>query len=361
MSGKRITIAVVTGSRAESGLLLSTMRAVKANPLLNLRVIVAGSHLVQGSWRDIEGSGFKIHARVKMQTRGRSDRAEDTLALGRGITGFGEAFVKIRPDFVAVLGDRVEVLAAACAATTGGYRLAHIHGGDRAEGLVDEAIRHAVSKLAHIHFAATAQSRRRLIRMGEPNERVYQVGSPAIDGLNAITPSADAPELIVMQHPAGGRDPEEYSRMRATLQATREYHRAVMMPNLDAGGEGIRRAIRGVNVQPIEHLPRADFISMLKGAKVIVGNSSAGLIEAAAMRVPCVNIGPRQNGREKPGNVMDCAYGKDAVVRAIRKALNLDLRRMRHPYGNGQAGQRIADLLALMDPSTVPLRKQNTY
>jgi UDP-hydrolysing UDP-N-acetyl-D-glucosamine 2-epimerase len=236
-----------------------------------------------------------------------------------------------------------------------------VHGGDRAEGLADEAIRHAVSKLAHLHLAATALSRKRLVRMGESVRSVKAVGSPAADGLNDVRPADDAPELIVMQHPAGGSDAEEARWMRATLTATKGYARLVMSPNLDAGSEGIRRAIRGVKVRPVEHLPRERFLSLLKGAKAIVGNSSAGLIEAAVLRVPCVNIGPRQNGREKPGNVIDSGCDASAIARAVRKALALDLGRMRHPYGRGHTGQTIADLLARTDPASIPLRKQNSY
>lgn len=358
---KRKTIAVVTGSRAESGLLMSTMRAAAAHPRLTLKTIVAGSHLVQGSWRDLKVAGLSIDAKVPMQAGGKSGRSADTDALGRGVTGFGEVFAELRPDFVVVLGDRIEVLAAACAATMGGYRIAHIHGGDRAEGLTDEAIRHAVSKLAQLHFVATALSRKRLIRMGEATHLVHNVGSPAIDGLCDVQPAGDAPELIVMLHPAGGSDAEEARRMRATLAATRGYDRLVMMPNLDAGGEGIRRAIRAAKIKPAEHLPRERFLSLLRGAEAIVGNSSAGLIEAASLRVPCVNIGPRQNGREKPGNVIDCDYDPKAVARAINKAMALNLGRMRHPYGAGNTGQTIADLLARADLAAVPLRKQNTY
>lgn len=361
MPNKRKTIAVVTGSRAESGLLLSTMRAVAAHPKLTVKVVVAGSHLVQGSWRDLEDGGLPIDFKVPMQARGKSGRSADTEALGRGVMGFGKAFAKLRPDFVVVLGDRIEVLAAACAATVGGYRVAHIHGGDRAEGLADEAIRHAVSKLSHLHFAATALSRKRLIRMGESQRNVYNVGSPAMDGLCEVEVADDAPELIVMLHPAGGSDQEEARRMKATLAATRGYHRLVMMPNLDAGGEGIRRAIRATKIKPVEHLPRGRFLSLLKGAKAIVGNSSAGLIEAAALRVPCVNIGPRQNGREKPGSVIDCDYDPKAIARVVKKAVAMDPGRMGHPYGKGLAGQTIADLLARLDPAAVPLRKQNTY
>ena len=361
MPSKRKTIAVVTGSRAESGLLMSTMRAIEAHRDLRLRVIVAGSHFVQGSWRDLIKAGLQIDAKVRMQVKGKSGRSADAEALGRGVAGFGKAYTELGPEFVVVLGDRVEVLAASCAAAVGGVRLAHIHGGDRAEGLADEAIRHAVSKMAQLHFTAMPGSRKRLIRMGEVADRVHNVGSPAIDGLGEVAPAADAPALIVMQHPTGGSEEEESRGMREILSVTRGYDRLVMMPNLDAGGAGIRRAIRDAEVKPIEHLPRERFLSLLKGGKAIVGNSSAGLIEAAALRVPCVNIGPRQNGREKPGNVIDCGTSRQAIVTAIRRAVGLDLRRMRHPYGDGQTGKRIADVLARVDVRSVPLRKQNSY
>ncbi len=363
MPSKRKTIAVVTGSRAEAGLLMSTMRAIEAHSRLTLRVIVAGSHFVQGSWRDIKQARLPIDAKVRMQVKGKTGRDADTEALGRGVVGFGKAFAETRPDYVVVLGDRVEVLAAATAATTFGVRLAHIHGGDRAEGLADEAIRHAVSKLSQLHFAATPLSRKRLVRMGEPADLVHLVGSPAVDGLCDVVASKDAPELIVMHHPSGGRgkDDDEARAMRAILSATRSFSRIVMMPNLDAGSAGIRRAIRDAGITPIDHMPRERFLSMLKGCRAIVGNSSAGLIEAAALRVACVNVGPRQNGREKPGNVIDSATSRRAVADSLKQALLLDLRRLRHPYGDGQAGERIADLLARLDSRHVPLRKRNSY
>jgi len=361
MPSKRPIIAVVTGSRAEAGLLMSTMRAIEMHPALKLRVIVAGSHFVQGSWRDIKHAGLPIDAKVRMQVKGRSGRVADTEALGRGVAGFGKAYAALKPDCVLVLGDRVEVLAAASAAATFGVRLAHVHGGDRAEGLADEAIRHAVSKLAQLHFAATPGSRKRLIRMGEPAERVCHVGSPAADGLRDIRPAENAHELIVMHHPSGGDDAQEAKTMRAILAATRGYDRLVMAPNLDAGSNGIRQAIRAAKVAPVEHLPRDRFLSLLKGARAIVGNSSAGLIEAAVLHVPCVNIGPRQNGREKPGNVIDCGTAKTAIAQAVRRALSMDTRRIRHPYGDGHTGERIAEKLAETDLRSLPLRKQNTY
>jgi len=361
MPSKRKTIAVVTGSRAESGLLLSTMRAIGAHRDLNLRVIVAGSHFVQDSWRDIEKAGLPIDAKVRMQKKGQMGRNFDIEAYGRGVTGFGKAYESLCPDYVLVLGDRLEVHSAASAAMIWGVRIGHVHGGDRAEGLADEAMRHSVSKMAHLHFTATPASRKRLIRMGECETCVFHVGSPAVDSLKDVRAAEDAPLLIVMQHPTDILDLDENRSMRETLAASRGYERMVMMPNLDAGSEGIRQAIRKTKTKPVEHLPRERFLSLLKGCKAIVGNSSAGLIEAAALRVPCVNIGPRQNGREKPSNVVDCGENRKEIAAAILKAMSLDLRRMRHPYGDGLAGQRITDLLAGMDLSDVPLRKQNTY
>lgn len=361
MAGKRKTIAVVTGSRAESGLLMSTMRAIGAHPKLDLRVIAAGSHFVQGSWRDIRDAGLPIDAKVRMQVKGKAGRAADTAALGRGVTGFGKAYAALKPDVVVVLGDRIEVLAAASASTAFGVRLAHVHGGDRAEGLADEAMRHAVSKLAQMHFAATALSRKRLIRMGERAGLVHQVGSPAVDGLLDVEAAEDAPELIVMQHPGGGSDRAEARVMRAVLAGTQRYKRMVMMPNLDAGRDGICQAIREAGAKPVEHLPRDRFLSLLKGCRAIVGNSSAGLIEAAVLRVPCVNVGSRQNGREKPGNVLDSVPCRASIRRRVVEAWDLDLRRMRHPYGDGHTGERIASLLADTNLTDIPLRKQNAY
>lgn len=378
----RRTIAVVTGSRADFGLLAPVCAAIDNHPRLNLQLIAAGAHLTAHTWRDIETAGFTIAHRVRMQKPHTTGRAADAQALGRGITGFSLAFQSITPDCVLILGDRIEAFAAASAAAVAGFPLAHIHGGDRAEGVADESMRHAISKLAHFHFPATAASRRRLLRMGEPSDRIHRVGSPAIDNLRDTTPAEDAPNLIVLQHPVGAAFEQERRWMRATLAATTPRatntnaphtnantntgdppQRLVMAPNADPGSDGIRAAIADEGIEPIEHLPRQRWLALLAGADVIVGNSSAGLIEAAALRTPCVNVGPRQAGREKPRSVIDCDYGKRNVQAALRRALELDLRRMRHPYGDGRAGQRIADHLATAPLPTTPdaLRKRNTY
>jgi len=355
------TVLVVTGSRAEFGLLCPVMRAIAGHPALTLRTLVCGSHLLTDSDRDVRDAGFEIDAEVPMQQPERTGRFADTAALARGVEGIGEALRRLQPDVVLVLGDRIEPFAAASAAAVAGLRIAHVHGGDRAEGIADEAMRHAISKLAHLHFPATAASRRRLIRMGEHPGRVHQVGSPAIDDLREVEPAAEAPEVIVMQHPVGRADAQEAAWMAGTLEATADRARLVMAPNHDPGRAGVMRAIAAAGIEPVAHLPRARWLALLAGCGVLVGNSSAGLIEAAALGKPCVNVGPRQNGREKPANVIDCACGAPHVRRAVAAARQLNLRGMGHPYGRGETGSRIARLLACIDLSEIAPFKRNTF
>jgi UDP-hydrolysing UDP-N-acetyl-D-glucosamine 2-epimerase len=352
-------IAVITGTRAEYGLLVPVLDAVDAHDDLELGLIVTGTHLTTNSIRDIR---HRVAVRVKMQRTGAvSSREEDVQSLGRGVMAIGRALHQMSPDVVVVLGDRIEALAGALAAQVGGYRLAHIHGGDRAEGVADEAMRHAISKLAHLHFAATTQSKQRLIRMGEPAEAVFNTGSPAIDGLKNVKPDDEAPELIIMQHPVGAPAEDEYQWMLTTLEATAKHSRLILAPNHDPGRNAIMRAILDSKLKPTDHLPREQFLSLLAGCKAIVGNSSAGLIEAAAMKTPAVNLGTRQSGREKPGNVIDAKHNKTAMQRAIKEALAMKTAGLRHPYGNGKAGEKIAALLAKADLAKLPLYKHNAY
>jgi UDP-hydrolysing UDP-N-acetyl-D-glucosamine 2-epimerase len=315
-------------------------------------------HLTNGTVDDIR---WPLDARVRMQYAKQTGRAADVAALSRGIGTFGNVFTDLQPDIIVVLGDRIEAFAAASAAAVGGFRLAHLHGGDRAEGVADEAMRHAISKLAHLHFPATEQSRDRLIRMGESAERVFNVGSPAIDALAEVQPDPDAPKLIVMHHPVGDSEEIEAQRMRVILQATEPYDPLVMQPNHDPGDPGIRQAIKEAGVDSKSHLPRKDFLAKLAGCQAIVGNSSAGLIEAAALRVPCVNIGQRQAGREKPDNVIEAEATADNLHAAITQAIALDRGKLTHPYGDGDTGRRIADLLATLPLNTIPLQKRNAY
>lgn len=357
MKAKR-RIAVVTGTRAEYGLLETVMRAIDGHPALALQCVASGTHLTTSTWKDI---ALPIAAKVPMQKAGRVGRLEDAVALGRGVSGFTEAFASLRPDAVLVLGDRIEAFAAASAAAVAGIRLGHIHGGDRAEGVADEAMRHAITKLAHVHFAATAQSRRRIIRMGEPPAQVFNVGSPAVDGIRDIPAERSGPAVIVMHHPVGDADDVEARRMAAVLKATAGLDRLVLAPNHDPGRAGVLRAIREARVSMVEHLPRAVFVAKLKAADLIVGNSSAGLIEAAVCRTPCVNVGRRQAGREKPGNVVDSDERVRDIQTAIKQARSLQRSKLRHPYGRGTTGEAIAGHVASAAWDATPITKRNTY
>lgn len=378
----RATVCVVTGSRAEFGLLAPVMRAIDAHPSLSLRVVAGGSHLLEPARtiREVEAA-FTVSATVAMQRDDEPrDRAHDALALGRGVEGFSSAFAEIRPACVVALGDRIEAFAAGAAASVMGVPLAHIHGGDRAEGVADEAMRHALSKLAHLHFPATPSSGERLVRMGEDPSRVRVVGSPAIDGLRDATPMGDddyaalgSPSVIVSLHPIGRSDAEERVDAEVLLSLLRGRATLALMPNHDPGREGIARALRGGaergTLMLVEHLPRTRFVALClrvaQAGGVIVGNSSAGLIECAALpgALACVNIGPRQAGRERPASVVDCPEMQaDALSEAMGRAARLSGASHPHPYGDGRAGERIADAIAsidLADPLLV--RKHNAY
>jgi len=350
-------VMVVTGTRAEFGLLRPVMFAIAERPDLQLHVVAAGSHMVQPAvtFREVKAE-FAISDSIPMQVAGKVGRLHDVEALGKGIARFGRSYEMNEPDMVVVLGDRIEAFAAASAASVGGVLLAHIHGGDRAEGVADEAMRHAITKLAQMHFPATQTSAERIIKMGEDPAHVHVVGSPAIDGLNTINPLGDgafaelgSPEIVVLMHPIGRRDEAEAAAMQFVLDAVNDKRVLVLHPNLDPGRRGIMTAIERapIDVQVRPGMVRDQFVGLLKriGAEggALVGNSSAGLIEASAIGCPSVDIGDRQSGRERCEGWSELA---DESVESIRSALSQvidpDATRSPHPYGDGTSGDQIA-------------------
>ncbi len=374
-------IAVVTGSRADFGLLKPVMRAVAEHPDLELLVIAAGSHLISPAqtFYDVKHN-FPVTDTVPMQVAGRVGRAEDAEATAKGISRFTRSFTGHAPDWVVVLGDRIEAFAAAAAASIGGWPVAHIHGGDRAEGVADEGLRHAITKLSHLHFPATEQSAQRIIRMGELPARVHVVGSPAIDGLRVIDPmpheqyaALGSPKAVMLLHPIGRHDEAEEFAAVSILDALREAdlldHTLALHPNHDPGRRGILRALETTIPAPrlLAHLPRDEFVGLLKrvaAAKgVLIGNSSSALIEAAALQLPVVDVGDRQSGRERAPNALHAPDADtQAILAAIQQARAMDHASLTHPYGDGASGIRCADLLARTDPKAPGfLRKHNTY
>jgi len=365
-------IVVITGTRAEFGLLKPVMRAIQAHEALELLVYVTGTHLLEPDLtvQEVEAA-FPIAARVPMQQAGARTRLADAAALGRGIAGIAQRLERDRPDVVLVLGDRIEAFGGACATSVAGIRVAHMHGGDLAEGIADEAMRHAITKLAHIHLPASARATERIIAMGEEPMRVHLVGSPAIDEVETIKPIDDEafkelgqPDLVLLWHPMGEDDGIEQERAARLIELCEGFGKVLALhPNHDPGREGILRAIhtrKGLTHRA--HLRREVFIGLLRRVKALVGNSSAGIIECAAIPCRAVDIGPRQWGRERSSHVIHCSVWDDvAVERAINRALHEPILSRAHPWGDGRSGPKTAEVLAEFTPDKHPLGKRNSY
>jgi GDP/UDP-N,N'-diacetylbacillosamine 2-epimerase (hydrolysing) len=376
---KKRRIAVVTGTRAEYGLLKSTMSAIVRHPKLELQLVATGMHLLRRfghTVADIERDGWTIGARVSMQKG--SDASQDQAAgLARGVAGIAAFLDQAESDIVIVLGDRIEAMAGALAAVTTGRILAHIHGGDVAVGDFDESLRHAITKLAHLHFPAMASAARRIIRMGESADRVHCVGAPGIDDLAAMVQSygtrrSRSGQTIVLYHACGRPADREQRVMRMILS---EVSRAgltptIIHPNSDRGHTGVIRAIEeqmrlrsAPKSEVFKSLDRDTFLRRLLEADVLVGNSSSGIIEAATAGTAVVNIGDRQKGRERAARTI---FDADETATSIRSAIGRALRSRpirgkRTVYGDGRAGSRIASILATIRISDRLRRKQCTY
>ena len=367
---------VVTGSRAEYGLLQPVMAAVAAAPDLALQVAVTGSHLMAGfgeTWREIEADGFAIDARVDL---GLADdtRREAARGLGRGVAGFAEAMGRLEPDIVVVLGDRYEILAGVMAAFMLGIPVMHLHGGERTEGAFDEGIRHAITKLSQLHGVAAEEFAARVRQLGEPTDRVHVVGTLALDGLAATPrldrsalaraldrPLAGTPLFVVTIHPetamAGetGASGGVAAAVLAALDGFATAELVFTLPNADPGNAGVRRAIGGWvartsgRAAAFENLGHQRYWSLVGIADTVIGNSSSGIIEVPHLGVPVVNVGTRQQGRPHPPAVIDCPAEPAAVAAAVTRALTPAHRaiaaRRDSPYGDVGAAGRIVEIL----------------
>ncbi|MEM7229180.1 MAG: UDP-N-acetylglucosamine 2-epimerase [Planctomycetota bacterium] len=364
-------IVVVTGSRAEFGLLRPVIRAMESRSELDVRVVVTGLHcLASINTRQEVERDVAIAASFPMQIEGESGRLADVQALARGIDGMATVLRELQPDLVMVLGDRIEALAGATAASIGGVHVAHLHGGDRAEGVADDSVRHAISKLAHLHFAASNESYDRLIAMGEHERTVVKAGSPALEELHDMPALDDAtwrdvgaPDIVLLLHPVGDDDDHEHARAALILESCREHGTTIVLaPNRDPGHAGIQRAYADANVDVIEHLPRATFIGVLRRARMLVGNSSAGIIEASALPIRVINIGSRQEGRERHANITDVRdVSAMTISAALKAAMSAPANAVESPFFEGHAGERIAATLATLSMSDIPIRKRNRY
>lgn len=374
----KLNITIITGTRSEFGIWRPVLTALQNSPKLKLQLVVTGMHLLKSfgdTQKLVARYNFPIAATVPMYKP-----AEPVAAsIARGIAGHAKAFATLKPDLVMVLGDRLEILAAASAALACQIPIAHVHGGETAPGQWDEQIRHAVTKMAHLHFCATKTSARRLRQMGEDPARIHIVGAPAIDlarqaaALFAKLPTAARFSLpVVVLHPTSPDDELEYRRTRMLLAALRRHfprtgpaRYPVVGPNNDPGHQGILRAYRQAaeDVELEMSVPQEIFWAALDGSGLLVGNSSAGIIESATFACAVLNIGDRQAGRERSDNVIDVPWNAPALDRAIRrvrsdKAFQRRVARRQNVYGDGHAAARIVRILESLHPHSLPTSKR---
>ena len=365
------TVGVVTVARSDYGHLVPLLEALRDRPGLALQLYVAGGHLAPRFGRTvdaIERDGWPIAARV--ESTGVSDAAEDVAAgAGAGVVGFARGFARGRPDLLVLLGDRLEMLAAAVAALPLAIPVAHLHGGEITEGAIDEQARHALTKLSHLHFPAAAAYAQRILQMGEEPWRVHCVGAPGLDRLARLPalPRAELarriglplrrPTLLVTFHPVTlepGEASAHADELAAAL-ASVEGDVVITYPGADADHgavierlEALAAARPGTRMMPA--LGEESYGALLREADVMVGNSSSGLIEAPSFGLPVVNVGLRQRGRLRAANVIDVGYGREEITAGIRRALDPgfreSLRGLVNPYGDGRAAPRIAEVLA---------------
>lgn len=386
-----LRVCVFTGSRADYGPLLALIRALHEDPEIDLRLLVAGGHLVleQGlTVRQIEGDGFRVDERVEMVLA--SDSAAGAAkSFALGVIGFAEAFDRIGPDLLIVLGDRYEALAAAVTASLRLTPVAHISGGELSYGSTDDPARHAITKLAHLHFTANEEFRRRVIQMGERPETVHATGVPSLDTIRS-TAFLDRPDLerrigmdlgdpliVVTYHPATADLDGSREGVRGLLSALDRVPPASIVftgTNVDRDGSAVTDAIRAYaarnagRVAVVSSLGQTAYLSIVKLAAVVVGNSSSGLVEAPALHTPTVNVGSRQDGRPRAASVIDCGEAAGEIELAIRHALSPEHQQLSltavSPFGDGHAAGRIvavvkaADLHALQPKTFADLHVQ---
>lgn len=390
-------IAVFTGNRSEYGLQYSVLSALAKDPRLEYYLLAGGAHLREDFGRtsaEIESDGFRIYREVKIGANADSV-AYTAQSIGAGITSISAILAELRPDFTIIYGDRFESFAAMIASTQMNIPTAHIEGGDYTEGgALDDSVRHAMTKLAHIHFTTSPAAAERVRALGEEPWRIFVTGLPALDMIatNHFTPvatllqefgfSLSKPIVLFCQHSVTTEQERAASQIQPSLNALRrlsnEGHQVVITyPNDDSGGKAIIRELESLasekrtGLHLVQSLGRSRFHGMLNligriGRGALLGNSSAGIKEAPAFGCPVVNIGSRQQGRLRSTNVLDVPYDEEAILAAVRccfqdEAFRQICRTCENPYGAGGAGVKIAAVLATIPIDAKLLQKKMTF
>jgi UDP-hydrolysing UDP-N-acetyl-D-glucosamine 2-epimerase len=375
-------ILYISGTRADYGLIKDTLLSLKRNPKLEVEIAATGMHLMTKfgkTIREIKKDGFKVHLIEAIYKR--DNRESMVKFIGEFILNLLKKIKKVKPDIIFVQGDRIEMLGAAIVGTYLRIPVAHSHGGE-VTSTVDEIARHAITKLSHIHFVSTKRSAQRIKKMGEDSWRVFITGAPGLDVIlrkELLSPKEIAkkyklnlskPIILVLQHPVIAEEASQ--QMKESMEAIKEIglQTIVIYPSADPGGREMINIIEKYKKYPFiqiyKNIGHKDFLSLMKTSTVLVGNSSSGIIEAPSFYLPVVNIGERQEGREKTDNVIDVGYDKDQIKKAIFTAIHdknfrEKVRKCKNPYGDGKAGQRIANILSKIKIERRLLEKQVTY
>ena len=369
---KKRNICVVTGSRAEYGLLYWLIKSIKDDPKLELQIIATGMHLSHEfglTYKEIENDGFHINCKIEMLLSADTPSAI-SKSTGLGLIGFADAYNELNPDIVVVLGDRFEILAASIAALYAKIPIVHIHGGETTVGAFDEAIRHSITKMAWLHFVAADEYLKRVIQLGENPKRVFNVGGLGVDAIRKtellskkklmdnIGIQFANKNLLITYHPVTLEKQTSQKHFQLLLDVLSEMEGIYLiftMPNADSDGRIIKKMIdefvlshkeRSIAYTSMGHL---NYLSTLQFVDGVVGNSSSGLAEAPTFKVGTVNIGDRQNGRLKAKSVIDCKPTKKSIQNAVDELYSEEFQKMlpsvNNPYGEGNATQKIIDVL----------------
>ena len=369
-TARRRTIAVVTTSRADYGHLHWTLKELQNRPEIDLKLIALGAHFSPAfgqTYAEIEADNFTIDERVECLISSDSDVGM-AKTIGVATLGLADVLGKMRPDILLLIADRYEMLAPASVALALRIPIAHIEGGDVSEGAIDDAVRNALTKMSHLHFTTSENSKKRVLAMGEEAWRVHLVGSPSLDNLrrrklfsredleNDLHLKFDGKTVVVAYHPVTIRR-DTISEADAVFSALEKIPQQIIFcyPNSDAGSHQLIERTKEFcknrqNAHLFVNLNHLKYWSLLKYSDLVLGNSSSGIMETASLELPTINIGMRQKGREKPRNIINAAPETDAILAAIEKGLSADFRKslegMTNPYGDGHASEKIVEALA---------------
>lgn len=376
-------IQYATGSRADFGLMKNTLKYLHSLPDFDVSVVATGQHFMPkygSTINEVRTSGLVVASEIPVKLTG-DDGFEMGFAFSDELRGFLESFSKNKPDMLLLLGDRGEMLAAAIAAIHCGICIGHLHGGE-VSGTIDESFRHAISKLSHFHFVATADAAERLLKMGEHQKHIWEIGAPGLVNITAgiernssflsqkYGVTSKTHSILCVFHPVVQEASKAAVQFNQILELliSQDCSGVILRPNSDAGGSKIeeilsRRSLELANrFAVIDHLPRQDYLTCLASVDLLVGNSSSGIIEAASFLTPNLCIGNRQSARLRSNNTVDCvSFDQVALTTAFNEAISLSRSKISNVYGNGKAHLLLADALKTIEISENSLSKQISY